>query len=135
MEKYRRRLVIIISVTTIWFFGLVLLSFNPNALHVFGQSRTLFFVLAVACIVPILFYYPMAKRVPRLAIGLAVLAGGLVLLSVYTVAYFVLNLNNIWTDGIYDLSKALCIFACLIFIWQAVRKSRTENKRTSKTDG
>ena len=135
MAAYGRRLLIIISVTAILSLAVVWLSFNLNALHVFGQNRTLFLLLAVACIVPICFYYPMAKRMPRLAIGLAVLAGGLVLCSVYAIAYLVFNLDNIWIDGIYDLSQALFSLAGLIFIWQAVRKSRAENKETSRTGG
>jgi len=130
MEKYKRRLWIVLSATIIWSALLILLILRPNLWHALAQDRTLFFVLACAGIVPICLYYPLAKRLPHFAIGLAVIAGGLVLTSAYSLARHVFNLDNVWTDGVYFLSRVLIPLGGLIFILQAVKKSKAENKGT-----
>ena len=133
MEKYRRRLLIIISVTAIWFLAIVWLSFNLRALHLLGPYRILLSILCFESIIPIFFYYRMAKRMPQQAIGLAVLAAGLILTSVSGVAYFMLHLDNGWVHAILNWGQGLFALASLIFIWQAVKKSRMENKTAAKT--
>ena len=124
MEKYKRRLWIVLSAAIIWSALLIWLILKPNLLYAIAQNGTLFFVLACAGILPICFYYPLAKRLPHFAIGLAVIAIGLVLTSVYFMACYVFNFKNVWIDGIYYLSRALIPLGGLIFILQAAKKSR-----------
>jgi uncharacterized membrane protein len=128
IAKYRRRLLIILTAFVIWSLVAIWLSFGLHVSHLLGQNRAFYFVLALAVVLPICAYYPMAKRVPRLAIALAVLSAGLVLISVGTISSFVFNLENVLTDRIFDLGQALLALACLIFIWQGVR-ARKGNQR------
>ena len=123
---YRRRLLIVLTVTGIWFFFVIWLSLNLNALHLLSQNRALFFVLACALLLPVGFYYILAQRWPHFAIGLGVLAGGILLATRCGIANFVFNFDNVWLDGMLDLSQALIFLASLIFIWQAVKKSKEE---------
>lgn len=126
MTLYRRRLLIVLTVIAIWFSFAFWLSFDINALHVFGQNRTLFLILVCVLIVPIGFYYILAKRWPHFAIGLGVLAGGVVLTAGCGIANLVFNFDNAWLDRILDFGQTLIFLASLIFIWQAVKKSKAE---------
>jgi hypothetical protein len=100
---------------------------------VLGQHRSIFLVAGFALIAPIFFYPIIAEREPRLALGLTVLAAGLVLTAVSTVASLSFGLDNAWIDGIFNLGRALTALACLIFIWQGVRKWRADNRAAAKT--
>jgi hypothetical protein len=129
MEKYKRHLWIVLSAAIIWSAFLILLILKPNLWHALAQDHVLFFVLACAGTVPICLYYPLAKRLPHFAIGLAVIAGGLVLTSAYSLARHVFNFDNVWTDGIYFLSRVLIPLGGLIFIFQAVKRSQKQGIR------
>jgi hypothetical protein len=130
MPNYRRRVLIIVATSIISSVVIMWLTFGLHIWRFFGQNRAIYLVLALVVVLPIFVYYPMAKRMPRLAIALAVLSGGLVLISVGTIAFFVFNVENVLTDRIFDLGKALCALASLIFIWRAVKESRAKREST-----
>ncbi len=74
---YVRRLFMIISLAAIW--SVVIWSvFKPSLLHAIAQNRTTFSVIAFAGILSLCFYYYVARKHPHFAIGLAVLAVGVV---------------------------------------------------------
>lgn len=127
MRKYNRRLWIVLSAAIVWSALLIVLILKPSQWHVLAQDRTLFFLLACGGFVPICLYYPLAKRFPYFAVGLAVIAGGLVLTSAYSLARHVFNVDNVWTDGVYFLSRVLIPLGGLILILQAAKNSKAEN--------
>ena len=130
---YMRRLLIIISLAVIWSLVLIRLVFKPSLLHAFAQNRAAFSVIACAVILSLCFYYYVARKHPHFAIGLAVLAVGVVLVSVCGVAGLVLHFDSVWLDRFMNLGEALCCLTPLIFIWQAMKKSRTENNENSRS--
>ncbi len=132
MDKYRRRLWIIISAAVIWSALLIWLIFSPKLLHAIAQMRALFIFLAIAAIVQIIFFPRLARRVPGHGKALAVLAVSLVLNSMCLIANFVLDQDNLWLDRIFDLSRLLRYSACLMFIWVAVRQSRAKKREARK---
>lgn len=134
MANYRRRFVIVISAAVIFSLFLIWLVFQPHALDLIGQKRTVFVVLACLCVVPILFFHRIAKLQPGSSIGLLLIAGFLVLTSLDGIAFFAFDLDNVWTDGIRYISQLLVFGAVVLFIRQAVRKSREKERETSRTD-
>jgi peptidoglycan/LPS O-acetylase OafA/YrhL len=128
MEKYRRRLWVVISAAIIWAAVCIWLIFNPKLLQYFAQSPYLFFVLLVGGIAPICLYPLIAKRVPGHAKSLTLLAGGILLISVCGIEYLVFDIDNVWIDRFLYLGQALIFLSSVVAIWQGVRKSRAEKK-------
>ena len=124
MANYRRRLIIVIAATIIWYLSLVWLMFQRHVLTTLGRENTLFVVLACLIIVPILFFPLIAKRQPATGVGLTLIAGTLVLKSLGGIAFFAFNVDNVWTDGMGYMSDLLLLGATVFFIRQAVRKSK-----------
>ena len=108
-------------VVIVWFFVLTWLAINPNGPRTIAHNRPLLFVLASAALVPIYPLYLLAKRWRRFAKGIAVLAGGLVLTTVFVVAHYLLYRDDVWIRGVFDLSQALCVLASLMLVWQAAK--------------
>lgn len=134
MANYRRRLFIVISAAIIWFAFLVWLIFQPHVLNLLGQERTSSVALACLMIVPILFFPMIAKRQPGSGVGLALIAGCIVLKTLDAVAFFALNIYDVWTDGARYMSDLLLLGATVFFIRQAVKKSREKQANADRTD-
>ena len=132
MEKYRRRLRVVISVAIIWAAVCIWLIFNPKLLHYIAQSPYLFFVLVVGGIIPICFYPLVAKRAPGHAKSLTLLASGVLLISVCGIEYLVFDVDNVWIDRFMYLGQALIFLYSVVAIWQCVRKSGAEKKAPRK---
>ena len=130
---YVRRLFMIISLAAIWSVVIIWSVFKPSLLHAIAQNRTTFSVIAFAGILSLCFYYYVARKHPHFAIGLAVLAVGVVLISVCGVAGLVLHVDSAWLDRFMNLGEALCCLAPPMFIWQAMRKSRAEHNENSRS--
>jgi hypothetical protein len=99
---------------------------KPKLLHTISQNPTTFVILTFAGIGSICFFYFTAKRWPHFAVGLAVQSVGLILIIVSAIVRFVFNLHDVWINRALGLGKALIFLACLIFIWQAKKKSKAE---------
>jgi len=130
---YKRRLLATISLAAIWSLVLIRLVFKPSLLHPIAQNRATFAVIACAVILSLCFYYYVARKHPHFTIGLGVLGVGVVLVSVCNVAGLVLHVDGAWLDRMMNLGQAFCCLAPLMFIWQAMRKSRAENNETSRS--
>lgn len=65
---------------------------------------------------------------PHLALGLVLLAGFFVLTSIYVVAYFLLNIDDAWTGGMFYLIQMLLPLATFVMAWQAVKKSKLDRR-------
>ena len=116
----------IVSAATLVSLILIWLAFNLSLLNRFGQNRTVGFLLISAGIVPICFFYLIAKRFPHFAIGLAVLAVGSLLNVTCAIGYLMLGLNSTWLHTVLRLGQVLIFSATFIFAWQARRKSKAE---------
>lgn len=121
MPTYRRRLAVVIIFAVICFLGVIWLSFSPSLLHAVGESRVLLLILICLLPAPIAAYYRAAKRLPRLAVGLAVLSLGLILCAVSATGYFLLGIDNELINVMDKFSEILFALASLIFVWQGVR--------------
>ena len=128
MEKYRRRLWVVISAAAIWAAICIWLIFNPKPLYYISKSPYLFFIIVVGGIVPICFYPLIAKRVPGHAKSLTLLAVGMLLNSVCGIEYLVFNIHNVWIDRFMCLGQALIFLSSVVAVWQGVRKSRAEKR-------
>ena len=122
LAMYRRRFLIVVLLAFIWSSVVVWLVFKPSLLHAIGQHRILSSFLPCVGIVSICFYYYLAKRFPHFAIGLTVLAVGIVLTLGWGIANLVFDLDNIWLNRSLTLGQVLSVLALLIFVWQAVKK-------------
>jgi hypothetical protein len=92
-------------------------------------------VLAGLCVIPLFFYPRLAKRQPGLGLGLALIAVAIALILLRGFAFFAFNIDNAWTAGLHYTSWSLVLVATLVFVRQAVAKSRHKEQGTSKTDG
>jgi hypothetical protein len=128
MEKYKRRLWIIVSVAAIWFALVIWLVFTPSLLPHIAHGPYLFIALATGGIVPICFFPFIANRHPGHALSLTMLAAGIVLELISGIAYLVFDLDNIWIDIASHLGQALILLYCLIVIWRMARKSVSSEK-------
>lgn len=128
MPNYRRRLTIVLSVAVIWSLGAVLLMFDPKILHRLWQHPTVPIAFACWSGASIWACYLVAKRMPHLALGLVLLAGFFVLTSIYVVAYFLLNIDDAWTGGMFYLIQMLLPLATFVMAWQAVKKSKLDRR-------
>ncbi len=126
MMIYRSRLAIILSAATIWFLGAVWLTFNPKDLDVLAQHSIFFIILAFVGIASIYFCYFMAKRFPYFILGLSVIAVCFALIVIDIVASFMLNLDNVWIDGMDVLIPLLLPLGSLVLFWSGIKKSRAE---------
>lgn len=126
MMIYRSRLAIILSAAAIWFLGAVWLAFNPKDLDVLAQHSIFFIILVFVGVVSIYFCYFMAKRFPYFILGLAVIAACFALIVIDIVASFVLNLDNVWIDGMDLLIPVLLPLGSLLLFWLGMKKSRAE---------
>ncbi len=131
IAKDRRRILIIVAAFAIWCLVSLWLVFGPHIARVLGLNRGFYFILAFLVVLPVFFYFPLAKRkrffTKGSAIALAVLSAGLVLISVGTVAFFVLNLDNVWTDRAFDMSQVLIALSCLVFIGLGIKSARAKS--------
>ena len=126
MTIYRRRLAIIMSAAVIWFLGSVWLTCNPKYLRILAQHSIFFIVLVFIGTVSIYFCYSLARRFPYFTPGLVVIAACFALIVIDIVASFLLNLDNVWIDGIDLLVPVLLPLGSLLLFWLGVKKSRTE---------
>ena len=134
MANDRRRVVLVISAAMICSVLLVWVILHPQALGILRQQRALWTVLACLCVVPLFFYPRIAKRHPGYGLGLALMAAALVLISLGGVTFFAFNIDNAWTNGLRYTSQLLVLVATVVFIRQAVTKSRDKEHGTSKTE-
>lgn len=74
----------------------------------------------------IYFCYFLAKRFPYFTLGLVVIAACFALIVIDIVASFLLNLDNVWIDGIDLLIPVLLPLGSLLLFWLGVKKSRAE---------
>jgi uncharacterized membrane protein YoaT (DUF817 family) len=118
---------IVLSVGSIW------LVFGQHLPSILEQNRVFYSILALALFLPTLFYYSIAKRMRRFAIGLSILSAGLLLLAAGTLIHFVFDLNNVWNDYCFNAGEACLALASVVFVWQGVRESRAR-KATEMTD-
>ena len=114
----------VVTTFVLWSLGDIWLAFGQHVRKVLEHRRVFYFILALALILPTLFYYSLAKRMPRYVTGLAVLAAGLVLFAVGTIAYFVFGIDNSWSNWCFDLGQISLFSASVVFIWQGVKASR-----------
>lgn len=132
MEKYRRRLWVVLSAAAIWAVVCISLIFSPKLLHYIAQSPYLVFSLVVGGIAPICLYPVLVKRTPGHATSLALVAGGVLLISICGIEYLVFDVDSVWIDRFLYLGQALIFLSPVIAIWRGVRKSRAKNKGPRK---
>ena len=128
MMIYRSRLAIIMSAAAIWFLGSAWLTFNPKELRVLAQHSIFFIILVFVGAASIYFCYFMAKRFPYFTLGLVVIAACLALIVIDVVASFLLNLDNVWIDGIDLLIPVLLPLGSLLLFWLGMKKSRAARR-------
>ncbi len=133
IAKDRQRTLIIVAAFAIWCMIALWLVFGLHIARVLGQNRGVYLLLAFLVVIPVFFYFPLAKRKKFLtkgsAIALTLLSAGLVLISLGTVA-FAFDPDSVWTDRAFDLSQALIALSCLVFIGLGIKSARA--KRGSK---
>jgi hypothetical protein len=126
--NYNLRFFVVLSAAVLWFTFLMWLVFHPHLLAVLSPAKAWGLGLSCACIVPLFFYPFLAKRHAGSGLGLAFMAGALALISLEGIAYFAFSIDNAWSDGLHYTSQLLVFVAMLIFIRQAVRKSREKKE-------
>jgi hypothetical protein len=130
IAKFQRRVLIIVVAFAVWCLVGMWLVFGLHVSNFFEQHRAFYFVLAFLAILPVFFFPSLVKRVPRFriahAVALAILAVGEILISVGTIAVFVLNLDNVWTDSIFGLGRAFMVLTSLIFIGLGLKSARAK---------
>lgn len=124
MEKYRGRLAAIILVALVTSSLLVWMSFQPAVLHFLAQKKALIVLGVCGMFIPIGFYPIIAKREPRLAIGLSLLAAGAIAAAYAAISGLIFDVQNGWVEGAFNLSYVFWTMAALAFIWQGIRGSR-----------
>ena len=131
MGMYRRSVLIIVAAFAIWCIIALWLVFGLHVSLVFEGGHAFYFVLAFLVVLPVFFFFPLAKHKKVLtkghAVGLTLLSAGLVLISVDVIAFFVLNLDNVWTDRIQNMSQALIVLACFVFIGLGIKSARAKS--------
>lgn len=136
MANYKGRLVIVVLGATIWSLGVVWIVFSRGVRDALAQRSTAFSLVAVCfCAASICAFYFVAKRMPRFAMGLTALAVYLVLLSIYAVASLVLEIDNVWIDGMQYLVLVLLPVSTFIMFWQGVKKTKDDKGREGKKEG
>ena len=130
IARDRRRVLIIVTASATWCMIALWLVFGLHIAHVLGQNRGVYLLLAFLVVMPVFFYFPLAKRKKFLtkgtAIGLALLSAGLVLISLGTVA-FAFNPDSVWTDRVFDLSQVLIVLSCLVSIGLGIKSARAKS--------
>jgi len=132
MTKYRRRLVIIFSVLTIWLIGALWLIFNPKLLHALSQCSIVPIVIICLCAASICGCYLIARRMPRYTLGLVIVAVNFVLISIYGGFSFVFNLDNAWIDRMHYLIEILIPLSAVVIMWQAKKAKEDKTKIEKK---
>ncbi|MGO8757767.1 MAG: hypothetical protein ACLQG3_06545 [Terracidiphilus sp.] len=130
MEMYRRRILIIVAAFAIWCMIALWLVFGLHIARGLGQNRGVYLLLAFLVVLPVVFYFPLAKRKKILtkgtATGLALVSASLVLISLGTVA-FAFDLDPVWTDRAFDMSQVLIALSCLVFIGLGIKGARAKS--------
>jgi uncharacterized membrane protein len=130
IAKYQWRVLIIVVAFAVWCLVAKWLVFGLHVSQVFEQNRAFYFVLAFLVILPVFFFFPLAKRKKFLtkgsAVALAGLSAGLVLISLGTLA-FAFDPDSVWTDRAFDMSQVLIALSCLVFIGLGIKSARAKS--------
>lgn len=123
MEKYRARLVLVLSFAALAFALVGWMSFQPAALRFVASKKILIALGVCGILIPIGFFPTIGKREPRLAIGLSLFAMGGIAAAYAAIAGLIFDLQNGWVELATDLTSALWVMGALAFIWQGIRRS------------
>lgn len=108
--------------------GGCLANVRPKILHGLWQHSIVTTVLLAWSVASIWGCYFAAKRMPHLALGVVLLASFFVLTSIYVVAYFLLNIDDAWTGGMFHSIQVLLPLATFAVAWQALKKSKLDKR-------
>lgn len=87
------------------------------------ENRTPFpFVIAVLALCPLYPLYRLAKKWPRLRIGLVMVIGCLVVTLLLTIAHELFHLDGPWIHTMSNIAELLCFLGSLVLAWQGLSR-------------
>jgi hypothetical protein len=102
---------------------------HPSATGELAGNRIFIFVALVLCFTPV---YPLYRRArgqsPSIAVPLLLVIAVSVLTAISVLAGLLLPLDDLWVVVVSNLRDSFIVAACLLLIWNAVRK---RNRKTA----
>ncbi len=120
--SHKKILILILTLAVFLGCAFIWLEFIPASISKLESFHLLPFVLALFGCVSLYPLYRLAKNRPSYSLPTFLFIGGLCLMLVATIFHFSLHSDEAWIEWLYDMSKAICLVSCLLFVWKGVRQ-------------